>query len=259
MVGKKENVMDRPPIALQLYTVRDETARDFAGTLRQVAALGYRAVEFAGYGGLSASQMAALLDETRLRAASTHVGLAVLEGDLDRELDYCQTIGCSSMVLPWLPPERRGAESLRALAERLNEFGRRCHERGIAFGYHNHDFEFAQDAQGKALLDVLLENTDPLVVALELDVYWAAYAGVDPASYLRRHAGRALLIHVKDMAADRSFTEVGDGTLDMAGICRAARAQGTRWYIVENDQPKIPSLESAKRSLENLGPILQAL
>ncbi len=250
--------MDQPLIALQLYTVRDETARDFAGTLHQVAQLGYRAVEFAGYGGLSASQMAALLSETRLRAASTHIGLDTLESDLDRTLDYCQTISCGSLVLPWLPPEQRSADSLRALIPFLNEVGRRCHERGIAFSYHNHDFEFAQ-SDGATLLDVLLDNTDPLVVALEFDVYWAAYAGVDPTAYLRKRAGRALLIHVKDMASDRGFTEVGDGTLDIAGICRAAHEQGARWYIVENDQPRIPSLESARRSLENLRGILQAL
>lgn len=250
--------MDPLPIALQLYTVRDETARDFVETLRQVAQLGYRAVEFAGYGGLTAAQMAALLEEIGLRAASTHIGLPTLESDLDRELDYCQAIGCASLVLPWLPSEYHSAGAVRALAPRLNEIGRSCQARSIAFGYHNHDFEFAR-SDGTALLDVLLESTDPLAVALEFDVYWAAFAGVDPAAYLREHAGRARLIHAKDMAPDRSFTEVGDGTLDMAGICRAAQEQGTRWYIVENDQPRIPSLESARRSLENLRGILQAL
>jgi sugar phosphate isomerase/epimerase len=250
--------MDRPPIALQLYTVRDETARDFAGTLRRVAELGYRAVEFAGYGGLSSSELVELLEETKLRAASTHISLATLESDLDRELDYCQTINCASIVLPWLAPDHRSAESFRSLVPFLNEVGRRCHERGIAFSYHNHDFEFVQN-DGKYLLDLLLESTDPLVVALEFDAYWAAYAGVDPIAYIRKQAGRVLLVHCKDMAADRSFTEVGDGTLDMAGICRAASEQGTRWYIVENDQPKIPSLDSARRSLENLRGILQAI
>jgi sugar phosphate isomerase/epimerase len=250
--------MDRPPIALQLYTVRDETARDFAGTLHQVAQMGYRAVEFAGYGGLPPGQMAGLLAETSLHAASTHIGFATLESSLDRELDYCQSIGCASLVLPALPSEYRSLEGMRGLLPRLNEIGRRCHERGIAFSYHNHDFEFAQ-TDGKTLLDVLLENTDPLVVALEFDVYWAAHAGVDPVSYLRKWAGRALLIHVKDMAPDRSFAEVGDGTLNMPAICRAAHAQGARWYIVENDRPSIPSLESARRSLANLRSILQAV
>lgn len=250
--------MDLLPIALQLYTVRDETARDFAGTLRQVAQLGYPAVEFAGYGGLTAAQMAALLEETGLRAASTHIGFAPLESNLDGALDYCQAIGCAALVLPSLPSEYHSTGGARALAPRLNEIGRRCQERGIVFGYHNHNFEFAR-SEGTTLLDVLLESTNPLAVALEFDVYWAAFAGVDSAAYLREHAGRARLLHVKDMAPDRSFTEVGDGTLDMTGICRAAREQGTGWYIVENDQPRIPSLESAHRSLENLRGILQAL
>ncbi len=250
--------MDRPPIALQLYTVRDETARDFVGTLHKVAEIGYRAVEFAGYGGLSSSQMAGLLADTGLRAASTHVGLGALESDLGGALDYCQTIGCAALVLPALPSDYRSAEALRPLLPRLNEIGRRCHERGIAFGYHNHDFDFAQ-TDGVALLDLLLGETDPLVVALEFDAYWAAYAGVDPIAFIRKQAGRILLLHCKDMAADRSFAEVGDGTLDMTGICRAAHEQNARWYVVENDQPKIPSLESARRSLENLRPILQAL
>ncbi len=246
------------PIALQLYTVRDETARDFAGTLRQVALLGYRAVEFAGYGGLSSDQMAALLAETRLHPISTHIAFARLESDLDLELDYCQTIGCAALVLPSLPREHSSPDALRAFAPRLNEIGRRCHGRGIAFGYHNHDFEFAQTG-GVTLLDLLLQNTDPMVVALEFDAYWAAYAGADPVDFLRQHAGRVLFIHAKDMSTDRSYTEVGSGTLDMAGICRAAHEQGTRWYIVENDQPHIPSLESARRSLEHLRGILQAI
>jgi len=250
--------MDQMPIALQLYTVRDETARDFVGTLRRVAQLGYPAVEFAGYGGFSPGQLAALLAESGLRAASTHVSFASLEGDLSRELDYCQAIGCSALVLPSLPSERRSADGVRALTERLNEIGQRCHERGMIFGYHNHDFELAQ-SDGTALLDVLLEHTDAPLVSLEFDVYWAAYAGVDPISYLRRWPGRARLIHVKDMAEDRRFAEVGEGILDMPGICRAAQEAGARWYIVEHDRPQIPALESARRSLENLRSILQAL
>ena len=154
-------------------------------------------------------------------------------------------------MLPWLPTEQRRPEALRALAPRLNEFGRRCRERGVTFGYHNHNFEFER-SDGAYLLDVLLDSTDPALVNLELDAYWAAYAGVDPSAYLRQRAGRVPLVHLKDMAPDRTFTEVGDGTLDMAAIMEAAREGGARWFIVENDKPQIPSLESARRSLENL-------
>src|SRR3989440_4307648 len=239
------------PVALQLYTVRDESARDFAGTLRRVAQIGYTAVEFAGYGGLAANEMQALLRETGLRAASTHVGLAALEADLDHEIDYCLAIGCQYLVLPWLDQRWRGADAMRALAPRLNELGRRCRERGVVFSYHNHEFEFAR-SDGRYLLDQLLDATDPALVVLELDVYWAAYAGADPAAYLRQRAGRVPLVHLKDMAADRSFTEVGDGTLDLPEIFTAAEIGGARWYIVEHDRPSMPSLESARRALQNL-------
>jgi sugar phosphate isomerase/epimerase len=238
-------------VALQLYTVRDETARDFAGTVRRVAEIGYQAVEFAGYGGLAASGIAALLRETGLKAASTHVGLVPLEKNLDAEIAYCQEIGCSFLVLPWLPPVMRNEQEFKQLMPRLNEWGSRCREQGITFCYHNHDFEFAQ-LNGQYMLDYLLDNTDPALVMLELDVYWASYAGVDPSTYIGKRPGRAQLIHMKDMTPQRTFAEVGDGTLNLASVAHVAREHGAQWLIVENDAPAMPSLESARRSLENL-------
>jgi sugar phosphate isomerase/epimerase len=238
-------------VALELYTVRDETERDFTGTLRRIAEMGYPAVEFAGYGGLSAREMATLLKETGLKAASTHVRLPTLESDIEQEIDYCLEIGCSFLILPWLAPELRTPDAFRALATHLNEWGLRCKERGVTFGYHNHDFEFAQ-YEGKYLLDYLLDSTEPALVALELDVYWAAYAGVDPSAYIRQRSGRIPLIHVKDMTPDRNFTEVGDGILGLEKVMQVARDCGAQWFIVENDKPVLPSLESARRSLENL-------
>src|SRR5436853_791784 len=205
--------MNTTSVALQLYTVRDETARDFAGTLYHVAEMGYAAVEFAGYGGLTSKQMAALLAETGLQAASTHVRLADLEQDLEQAITYCLDIGCPFLVMPSLAPELRNAEGMRTLAPRFNEIGRHCRERGVTFGYHNHAFEFAQ-SNGTYLLDILLNETDPALVALELDVYWAAYAGVDPIRYLHTHVGRVLLFHLKEMTHLRTLTQIGNGTLD---------------------------------------------
>lgn len=243
-------------IALQLYTVRDETARDFAGTLRKVAEIGYTAVEFAGYGGLSSQEMKELLRETGLQAVSTHLGLHALEQDLEKEMAYCLEIGCPFLIVPWLTPEYRNPEALRALAPRFNEFGQRCKEHGLEFGYHNHDFEFTRSDEGEFLFDNLLNATEPDLVKIELDTYWAAYAGVDPITYLRQQGARAALIHLKDMTPQRTFTEVGDGTLDIKGICVAAQEIGARFYVVENDAPAIASLESVERSLKNLQQIL---
>lgn len=238
-------------MALQLYTVRDEAAKDFAGTMRRVAQAGYTAVELAGYGGLDAPDLRALLDETGLRAASTHVGLALLEENLDAQIDYALAIGCSHLVVPSVPVEMRSAASFRAVAPRFNEFAKAARQRGLGFAYHNHNFEFVTE-EGAYLLDTLLDASDPDLVKLELDIYWAAFAGVDPVEYLRRRADRISLIHLKDLAADHSYTEVGAGTLDFGAIFSAAEAAGVEWGIVELDKPRIPSLESARLSLEYL-------
>jgi sugar phosphate isomerase/epimerase len=137
---------------------------------------------------------------------------------------------------------------MQALAPRLNAIGERCQEHALTFAYHNHNFEFAR-VDGVYLLDYLLQATDPSLVKSELDVYWVAYAGVDPVQYLQTLADRVVLIHIKDMAADRSMTEVGKGILDLRQIRAFAQAHGL-WEIVEQDHPQIPSLESARISLE---------
>jgi sugar phosphate isomerase/epimerase len=223
--------------------------RDFAGTLGRVAAMGYPAVEGGHYRTVETGEMRALLDETGLQMPAVLFGLPALEADLDAEIDYCRAIGSSYLVLSGLHPAQLARDVLPALARRLNEFGRRCRERGLVFGYYNHDHEFAQ-RDDAYLLDHLLDATDPALMVLELDVYWAAYAGTDLAAYLRRRSGRVPLLHLKDMAADRSFADVGDGMLDLPGIFTAAEVGGARWYVVENDRPRMPSLEKARRSVE---------
>jgi sugar phosphate isomerase/epimerase len=237
-------------VALELYTVRDETRHDFAGTLQRVAQIGYAGVEFAGYGNLNSTEISALLAETRLEAVSTHLGLDGLESpQLDTSIRYCKDIGCSFIVLPSLPKEYRTQEGIRVLAPRLDAIGRQCQEHGITFAYHNHDFEFTR-VDAIYLLDYLLQTTDPSLVKIELDVYWSAFAGVDPVSYLQVLADRVVLVHLKDMAAaDRSMTEVGRGILNMQQICAFVQDRGL-WGIVEHDHPQIPSLESARISFE---------
>lgn len=236
-------------VALELYTVRDEANHDFVGTLRRVAQIGYAGVEFSGYGNLAAQELSALLAETGLSVAGTHLRLDALQGEqLDESIQYSKNIGCACIVLPWLANEWRTVEGIRSLAPRMNAIGQRCQEQGITFAYHNHDFEFAR-VDGGYLFDQLLQATDPSLVKIELDVYWAAYADVDPVAFLQAHADRIALIHLKDMAPDRSMTEVGKGILDMQGICAFAQARSL-WGIVEHDHPQIPSLESARISLE---------
>jgi sugar phosphate isomerase/epimerase len=231
------------PIAVQLYTVREPAGRDFAGTLRQVAEGGVRAVELAGYGGLSIGELRALLDELGMRVAGAHVPLADWEERPDQSLAEVAALGGEYAVVPWLPEARRGsAVSARALAANLNRWGAAARDAGLGFAYHHHAFEFdpLPDGDGDTLFDILVNETDSDLVAFEIDVYWAAHAGVDPARLLRELAGRVPLVHLKDMAAgeERAIAPAGAGILRWDEILPAAA--DARWWIVEQDNPADP-------------------
>lgn len=246
--------MANVPIALQLYTVRDQTATDFAGTVRKVAQMGYAGVEFAGTGGLDATQMADLLQETGLRAAGSHIALAQMEADLDGVIAYNRAIGNAYMGVPFLPPDLRTPAGFRQVAAAMNRIGAVTRAAGITLYYHHHAFEF-DVVEGQRGWDILVGETDPALVALETDVYWSFFAGQDPAAIIRQSAGRFPLVHLKDMVGqgdERTFAEVGEGQLDFGPIFEASEAQGVRWYIVEQDRCAGPSLESARKSIDNL-------
>jgi sugar phosphate isomerase/epimerase len=215
--------------------------------------MGYQEVEFAGYGDVSSKELAALLTDLGLCVAGSHVGLRLLDQDLEREITYCLDIGCPSLAIPTLTPQWRSttADGYRALAAYLNRIGRRCWEHGITLVYHNHDFDFIRD-EDMYLLDILLAESDPIYLQLELDCGWAAFCGIDPQTYLHTYAGRVPLVHLKDLATDQSFAEIGAGTLNITAHYHAAVACGARHILVDNDTPPSPTLESARRSLENL-------
>jgi sugar phosphate isomerase/epimerase len=239
-------------IALQLYTVRERTARDMLGTLRQLAEMGYGAVEFAGYGGVDARELRAALQEHDLRAASAHVSFGAWTLDPERVISELRTLGCSHAVVPMMPPEYREDEATVArFAEALNRLGEACEAEGLGFSYHNHEFEFSPLGVTTAW-EVLVRDTDPNLVKLELDVFWARYAGVDPVGLLQSLAGRVALLHLKDMAPDgRSDAPVGEGTMPWARLIEAGKAARVEWYIVEQDHPR-SALDDVRRSLQNL-------
>ncbi|MCC6728510.1 MAG: sugar phosphate isomerase/epimerase [Chthonomonadales bacterium] len=242
------------PVALQLYTVRDETARDFVGTLRKVADLGYAGVELAGTGGLAAAELRRLLGDLGLQVAGSHVGMEQLAGGLPAALDYNAELGNPWVVCPYLPEDRRGdAAAWRAVGAWFDTVGAACRERDMQFCYHNHAFEFARH-DGQLGLDLLFGSSSPDLVKSELDTYWVRHGGQDPAAYIRRYAGRVPLVHLKDMAAgeQRTFAEVGEGIMDFDAIFAASTESGVAWYIVEQDVCQRPSLESAAISLRNL-------
>ena len=242
------------PVALQLYTVRDLTAVDFPGTVRQVAEIGYAGVEFAGMGGMEAAALRDLLDETGLAPAGAHIALATLESDLDRVIADNLTLGNRYIGVPHLSDGLKNPQGFRHVAARMNAIGSFLADAGLTLYYHNHAFEF-DVVDGERGIDILYQETDPELVVMEIDVYWVHYAGEDPAAMIRAHAGRFPLIHLKDMVgagAERTYAEVGEGVIDFAPIRAASEAQGAEWYIVEQDACARPSLESVRISLDNI-------
>jgi sugar phosphate isomerase/epimerase len=256
MVDLPEN-----PIAVQLYTVRDAAREDLAGTLRQLAEGGARAVEFAGYGGMPIGELDALLDELDLRVAGAHVPLTAWEENPDAALADLVVAGGEYAVVPWLPPERRGsAAETRELAANLNRWAALAKAAGIGFAYHHHDFEFnpLPDGDGDTIFSILVSETDPPLVGIEVDVYWAARAGRDPAHLLGELQGRVPLVHLKDLGPEPDHADLpaGEGALRWDEILPAANAAGARWWVIEQDNPAdpIPDALRAIRNVERMGP-----
>ena len=248
--------MNADQIALQMYTLRSHTAQDMAGTLRQVAAMGYPAVELAGYGGLSVAELGAVLRECNLRAMGAHVAYAQFETRAAEVLAELRSLGCEYAVVPSLPNEyREDADKARHAAEQFNRWGALCRDAGLRFAYHNHHFEFAPLGDG-TLYDIIVNETDPAVVDLEVDAFWVQYAGVSPVATIERLGRRASVIHLKDMAPgeNRADAPVGAGIINWDDILAAGRAVGAGWYVVEQDHPQNPlaDVETSLRYLQGV-------
>lgn len=225
------------PVCLQLYTVRDDSAKDFYGTLKTVAEIGYAGVELAGLNGKDPKELKQVLDDNGLLVAGAHVSLGDVE-NIDAAIETYSALGAKYLTVPYLPEELRpDMAAYVALAHTLSEIGAKVTAAGFGFCYHNHDFEFEKFGGDTPAYDVLFDTADANNVKVEMDAFWVRKAGYDPVAYLNKYAGRVPLIHVKDMDAEGRFAEVGEGTTDFAPIFAAAETVGgTEYYIVEQDQ-----------------------
>ena len=243
----------QPVVAVQLYTLRDLTATDMAGALREVASIGYSHVETAGYGNLDFRGMRAALRDSNLKVSSILANLFELQGDLQRVIDEAHLLETRYVSCPYLSPEWQNKAGYLAIAKELNEIGSKVHAAGLQLCYHNHAFEF-EVYDGQHGLDLLYANSDPQFVQAEIDTYWVQSAGLDPAAYIAKYKGRVPLLHIKDMADDepKSFAEIGTGVLDWPSIFEAAEAGGVSAYVIEQDICPGDPLESLRVSYENL-------
>jgi sugar phosphate isomerase/epimerase len=235
-------------LGLQLYTVREPMAKDAAGTLARIAELGYRNLETYGFdpGSLtyynrSAVEFKRLLDDLGLTTTTGHYELhaylaqppAAMIDYVDRCIQGAHALNQQYITWAWLDPQSRGLESFRLVAQRLNLIGAQAAKAGLKVAYHNHDFEFIPHA-GKCGYDIIMQETDPDLVKLQLDLYWVAYAATrTPHELFEKQPGRFVMWHVKDMDKSKHYTELGNGTIDFVPIIADAKLAGLENYFVE--------------------------
>ena len=238
-------------IGIQLYTLRALLSEDVAGTLAQVAEIGYRTVEFAGLYGLTPREMRRTLDAVGLRAVSSHAGVNDIRGDWTSFLEGAQELGQDFVFVPSIPESERTPEGLRKLADDFNRAGEMAVSAGLHFGYHNHAWEFVALPDGTIMMDLLLERTEPRLVDWQMDIFWTVDGGCDPMAYLESHAGRVTSVHGKDRTPDGQMVDVGKGVIDFAMILPRAEELGMLHAFVEHDMPDAP-IESVRHSFNAL-------
>lgn len=225
------------PIGVQLYTLRDMMAVSVSATLKLVSAVGFKEVETAGYFDHSPKEFRKMLDGEGLSAPSAHIRLDLFENSLNKVIDTAKEIGHDYVVIPYLTAEQRGTgiDVYKRLAEKCNIWGEACKKSGLKLAYHNHDFEFEM-RDGLLPYDVLLQDVDADLMAMEMDLYWMAKAKQDPLVYFKRHPGRFKLWHVKDMDKEGKFANVGTGVIDFASIFAQSKQAGLEHKVVERDK-----------------------
>ena len=252
------------PLGVQLYTLRQMAAKDLPSTLRQIRAAGYEEVELIplAYTRSAGHELKAMIADSGLTAPSGHFNYA----DIATKLSYAKSLGLKWMVCPILPKDLWTAEGFRRAAHQFNAWGKQIRDRGMSFAFHNHDYEFRK-LDGGTGYDILVKETDPELVSFEMDCYWVAQAGIDPAAKLKQLGRRVRLLHLKDLKpgfppstdmnpSSAHFAEVGRGKLNWREILAVAQKLQVEQYIVEQDKTDGPPVKSIRISYNYLRKIL---
>jgi sugar phosphate isomerase/epimerase len=238
----------RYKLGLQLFTVRAALRQDLDGTLKRIAGIGYEELETYGfdpeglrYYGLEAGTFAQRLEDLNLTTPSGHydlnryvnTGIDELKRYVDRCIEGARALGQSYITWPLIDADSRTLDKFKVVAERLNIAGEQARKAKLALAYHNHDFEFI-DQNGRRGYDIIMNETDPALVKLQVDLYWLARASQTPNDLFRRAPGRFVMWHVKDVhKVSRDYTEVGNGTIDFTKIWPDAELAGLKHFFVE--------------------------
>jgi sugar phosphate isomerase/epimerase len=224
-------------IGIQLYTLRKQAGADLAGTLAQLAKIGYKEIELAGFYDHSPTEFRDLLNKNGLTAPSAHIALTAIESAPAKTFEDAKTMGLDWIVVPSPPPGKYDTvDAWKHLAERFNAAAKQVSAAGFRFAFHNHNDVFRKIGD-VVPIDLLMKETDPSLVFYEMDVYWVTNGGGDPVSLLGRYPARFKLLHLKDSMGppDHKMVDVGAGTIDFKGVL--SHAKSVEHYFVEHDEP----------------------
>lgn len=271
--------MKKFKVGIQLYSVRDDLAKDFEGTLRKIKEMGYDYVEFAGFFDKSASEIKSILNEIGLIPISVHQGNQLFVEKGTEIIDYLKEIGVKYCAIPWYAKDKlKGTDKWENTKKEFKEYSDALKSAGIKLLYHNHDFEF-EKADGKYKIDAIYDEIGLDTIEPEFDTCWVKYAGEDPCGYIEKYSGHVEVLHLKDFVCKKyggavyalidengkdqdagesedngfKFVPVGSGVQDFKSILEAAEKAGTEYIIVEQDSSvDRPALEAVKMSREFL-------
>lgn len=272
-IPSEGRVKSKYKMGLQLFTVRDAMARDLLGTIKTIHTIGYEDLETYGYDpnngkyyGLKASEFRKLLNDNNLITTSGHYDFHLyfdkpieeLKKYVDQCIDGATAVGQKYITWPWLDPNSRTIEKFKLLTEKLNLAGEQINKAGLGFAYHNHDYEFTEQ-NGETGYEIVMRDTDPKYVKLQLDLYWAMHSSkLSPSALISKQPGRFVMWHIKDMhKVSRDYTELGNGSIDYTIILPEATRAGLQYYYLEQGgnfaKDSITSItESARYFKKNL-------
>lgn len=241
-------------VGVQLYTFRDEMATDARGTLKQIAAIGFKKIESARsdkghYYGLTPVEMKTVCEDLGMNLVSGHVHL---DENWQQTMDEAAASGQEYLICSTMPTDGQTADNYKAVGETFNKAGEDCKKMNLKFGYHNHAYEYESEGD-QVLYDVLLDNTEADLVYMELDLGWVVVSGKDPLDYFKRYPGRFPLWHLKDMnMSKKESTEFGKGGVDITAMLQNREASGVKHIFVEQEEYASTPMESMKYNLDYL-------
>ena len=241
-------------IGVQLYTVRAAMQQSVEKTLEQVARIGYKEVEFAGYFGRTPQQIRSILDANGLTSPSAHsANMPAIRRRLSQIIDEAAIIGQKYLICASIPRSEMTADGFKKVAGELSRAGETAAKSGIKFGFHNHADDLAPLGSTTGF-DILLTECDPQVTSMQMDIFWLVKGGKDPLAYIDKYPGRFYSVHIKDMAANGTMVDVGAGTLPFGKILAQSKKAGLQYYFVEHDEPADPmaSITTAYRHVSAL-------